>query len=302
MKHRKPAHTRRVLVHGSCSLITAVALATFVGVPAAAQEHSPTPSQPGVTSPDEPGAGGDRPLDPSGPTQPGVTPPQTPDDEATPPELATPQQPGVTPPRQAPLPVPGDNGDTPQDTDPEWEADDHSAASPDAGVTEEETPPQTAWQAPRTESAPAAPVVEMTGPHTELAGNIDAGPLAPGFAANGHYFSNPAGHAVTVGYRTPAGEGEVGASVEFVDSNTFRVSGFAGGAGLDDRVGDAMVDVTELNTARIAVEHWIRQQPGGAEALAALEQQPPVLPEGDIEPQTLDVGGATAEWGGSVQY
>lgn len=264
------------------------------------------------------------------PSQPGVTTPES--DHAAPeqkdPKLAKPTQPGVTPPRVAPLPVPGQQKPseplpavvpdqatpqpgqqsgqqaTPQpgqQAAPQQGAqnDNAQARQPDSSTLVQ---PQPRWQAPRLESAPAAPVVEMTGPHAEIGANIDGGTILPGHVANTHHFSNEAGYVGTIGYRTPTGSGEAGVSVEFVDKNTVKLTTYTGGEGLASNNTTTVFDTTELNQAKAAVEDWIREQPGGAAALDAAAQVKLPLQPGDFAPQTVDVGGVTTQWGGSLQY
>ncbi|WP_040794678.1 hypothetical protein [Nocardia higoensis] len=293
-------------------------------------------SQPGTA---QPGQGGEneqekKPENKPTPSQPGVT---TPEQEQVMPEpkkdpkLATPTQPGVTTPRVAPLPVPG-QAEAPQPAaTPEdgTEKPETAPAAPGAGETEPAAPgvekpkPQAGapaqagtpsetetlvqeprWSAPRLETAPAAPVVEMTGPHQEIGANIDGGAVLPGYVANTHHFSNEAGYVGTIGYATPTGAGEAGASVEFVDVNTIKVTTYTGGAGLADNKTEFVLDTTQVNEAKAAVESWIAAQPGGAAALEAAAQVklPPLVPAGDVAPQTVNVAGVTTQWGGSFQY
>lgn len=276
------------------------------------------------------------------PSQPGVTTPD-PDDEVMPdkkdPKLNRPTQPGVTTPRVAPLPVPGQDapgqsvpgeGAVAPDQVPGAEVapgapgSDQQAGTPavpgeneatpgldaETGVPSEESVPDTQtlvqprWEAPRNESAPPAPVVEMTGPHAEIGAAVDGGALLPGYVANTHHFSNEAGYVGTVGYTTPTGSGEAGVSVEFVDENTIHVNSFTGGEGLADNKTSVVLDTTQVNLAKAAVEDWIKAQPGGAAALEAAAQVklPPIVPAGDAPSQTVNVGGVTTQWGGSLQY
>lgn len=284
-------------------------------------ESKPTPSQPGVTTPEQDQVMPEPPKDP---------------------KLATPTQPGVTTPRVAPLPVPGqadapqpaatpeDGTDKPETDKPESDkpgaeqaepgaADGNEGAEPgttqprpQAGVPAEPGTPsepdtlvqEPRWSAPRLDSAPAAPVVEMTGPHQEIGANVDGGALLPGYVANTHHFSNGAGYVGTIGYSTPTGAGEAGASVEFIDVNTVKVTTYTGGAGLADNKSEFVLDTTQVNAAKAAVESWIAAQPGGAAALEAAAQVklPPLVPAGDVAPQTLNVAGVTTQWGGSFQY
>jgi len=278
-------------------------------------ESKPTPSQPGVTTPEQ--------------EQEQVMP--EPDKD---PKLATPTQPGVTTPRVAPLPVPGQGAQAPQPAATEEGAETPGAETVEPGATEETEPatpgatkpeqrvgtpdePGTSspsesetlvqeprWSAPRLETAPAAPVVEMTGPHQEIGANIDGGAVLPGYVANTHHFSNEAGYVGTIGYSTPTGAGEAGAAVEFIDVNTIKVTTYTGGAGLADNKSEFVLDTTQVNEAKAAVESWIAAQPGGAAALemAAQVTLPPLVPAGDVAPQTVNVAGVTTQWGGSFQY
>ncbi|MFG1794056.1 hypothetical protein [Nocardia sp. NPDC049149] len=271
---------------------------------------NPPPSQPGVTNPP--------------PSQPGVNTP----DPAMPnppkdPKLAQPSQPGVTTPRVAPLPVPGSKPDqpaqpaitpdTPQDqqkpVQPGTQQAPGTQAKPgdeNAQARQPETlaqpQQQPRWQAPRLEAAPPAPVVEMSGPHQEIGANVDGGNLLPGYAANTHHFNNESGYVGTIGYRTPAGAGEAGVSVEYVDANTVKVTTYTGGVGLADNKTISVFDTTQANLAKAAVENWIKEQPGGAAALEAAAQVKLPLQPGDLAPQTVEVGGVTTQWGGSLQY
>ncbi|MFR9752120.1 hypothetical protein ACL02S_13945 [Nocardia sp. 004] len=242
------------------------------------------------------------------------------------PQLTGPTQPGMTPPRVAPLPVPGQSTEAPQ-SEAELEQDGEQTApqpgaqaegdAEDTRNAEAQQPDnsmlvqpqrsqpqqqQQQWEAPRLEDAPPAPVVEMTGPHAELGANIDGGTLLPGYVANTHHFSNEAGYVGTIGYNTPAGAGEAGISVEFVDPNTIALTTYTGGEGVADNTATTVFDTTQLNMARAAVEDWIREQPGGAAALEAAAAIQPPLPSGEFPPQTIEVGGVITQWGGSLQY
>ncbi|WP_223518617.1 hypothetical protein [Nocardia sputi] len=323
----------------SLPLATAAAVATLFAAPAGAAPNdqpttppTPAPAQPGVNEspstpettqpePDKPESEQDRQKPESKPTpsQPGVTTPdqnQAVPDQKKDPRLAQPTQPGVTTPRVAPLPVPGQQ--QPSDPQPAVVPDqaapqpgEQAAPQPgtQGGNAEAREPesstlvqPQPRWQAPRLEAAPPAPVVEMTGPHAEIGANIDGGTVLPGHVANTHHFSNEAGYVGTIGYRTPTGAGEAGVSVEFVDKNTVKLTTYTGGEGLASNNTTAVFDTTQLNVAKAAVEDWIREQPGGAAALEAAAQVKLPLQPGDFAPQTVDVGGVTTQWGGSLQY
>lgn len=286
-------------------------------------------SQPGVTEPNQPGA--------STPSQPGVTTPQpgvtNPNENAPKPDdkLASPTQPGVTTPRVAPLPVPGQEGKvqpaivpdghhpTQPDRDPSTDQlkpdqdPDRTVVAPDRSQDDSQmdtlrgqqggsgADQQARWTSPSLDSAPAAPVVQMTGPHSEAGANIDGGALLPGYVANTHHFSNLDGYVGTVGYSTPDGVGDAGVSLEFVEANKIKVTSYTHVTGFDDLKSENYVDTTAPNAAKAAVEGWIKQQPGGAAALDAAAQVGR-LPQGDVAPQTVNVGGATTQWGGTVQY
>lgn len=289
-------------------------------------ESKPTPSQPGVTTPEQDQAMPEK-KDPklNRPTQPGVTTPRVaplpvpgqegqpapgqaapgqavPGQDAVAPDQApgTPQAPGAQDQPAATPSTPGGENRTAPGAAPQSQA--------PQGGTESDSPSQTLvqprWEAPRVDSAPAAPVVEMTGPHAEVGAAVDGGALLPGYVANTHHFSNQAGYVGTVGYTTPTGSGEAGVSVEFVDENTIHVSSFTGGEGLADAKSSVVLDTTQVNLAKAAVEDWIKAQPGGAAALDAAAQVklPPIVPPGDTAPTTVNVGGVTTQWGGSLQY
>ncbi|QIS01858.1 hypothetical protein F5X71_05580 [Nocardia brasiliensis] len=306
-------------------------------VPPTTAPPAPSPAQPGVNeappSPDTTKPDPNKPTVPPAPSpsQPGVT---TPDpDQVMPnpqkdPKLAQPTQPGVTTPRIAPLPVPGQK-DQPLPAvvpDPPAGAQDEqqpgepkqaqpgtapgTQAQPGTGENAQAQQPETLvqpqqqprWQAPQLQAAPPAPVVEMTGPHQEIGANIDGGSVLPGYVANTHHFNNEHGYVGTVGYRTPTGAGEAGVSVEYVDANTVKVTTYTGGEGLSDNKTISVFDTTQANLAKAAVENWIREQPGGAAALEAAAQVKLPLQPGDLAPQTVEVGGVTTQWGGSLQY
>ncbi|GAB2670968.1 hypothetical protein [Nocardia goodfellowii] len=344
MKHRKPNGAQRAVAGTSMPLAAAAVVATLLAAPAGAVPNEPTtpttpapaPVQPGTpdetpeTPAPQPGAPAEEPQEPSKPTpsQPGVT---TPDpDEVKPdpkkdPKLAAPTQPGVTTPRVAPLPVPGQQAEDlpaaavdPADPNAPKPAEPGTPAQPGAVQPKPQSnvpavqpesqenlvqePPR--WQAPRLQAAPAAPVVEMEGPRTEVSANVDGGALIPGFVANTHHFNNQAGYVGTIGYRTPTGAGEAGVSVEYLDTNSIKITSYTGGEGLADNKNSFLLDTTQANAAKSAVEQWIAAQPGGAAALeaAARVTLPSIIPAGDVAPQTVNVGGITTQWGGSVQY
>ncbi len=284
-------------------------------------EKKPTPSQPGVTTPDPNQVMPDPKKDPklSAPTQPGVTTPRvaplpvpgqsSPAQPATVPDPAnpgadtSPVQPGTTQPggSQQPGTARPGTGTPGGATNPGPDSNSRAAQPESESETLVQTP---RWEAPRLESAPAAPVVEMNGPRTEIGANVDGGTVLPGYVANTHHFSNQAGYVGTIGYRTPTGAGEAGVSVEFVDANTVSVTSYTGGEGLADNKNTLVLDTTQVNMAKAAVEQWIAQQPGGAAALEAASHVtlPAIVPQGDVVPQTVNVAGITTQWGGSVQY
>ncbi len=303
--------------------------------PGDAEPQGQTPNQPGVTTP-QPGTTS---------PQPGVT---TPNPNAPKPDQrdqAAPRQPGVTAPRVAPLPVPGQNNQgevqpavvpgqpngpqadqlKPQQPQPDQPQVAPRPAQPGQGgqgnqgngqnnldtLTDngpaEETQPR--WNAPSLHAAPAAPVVPMAGPHTEVGANIDGGGLVPGYVANTHHFSNLDGYVGTVGYSTPTGTGDGGVSLEYVEANKIKVTTYTHTTGIDDLksatgfadvTNETYVDTTQANAAKAAVEGWIRMQPGGEAAIAAAAQVGR-LPEGDFAPQIVNVVGVTTQWSGSVQ-
>ncbi|MGV9678077.1 hypothetical protein ACWDSJ_22605 [Nocardia sp. NPDC003482] len=278
------------------------------------QQPGTGPSQPGTTTPQQPGT--------TTPQQPGTTNPNGPD-------MAGPQQPGVTNPRVAPLPVPGQNNpnNNPPQTAPEPNAPNGSqdlkpGQQPQGPTTpsrpQQQQPQQQGggnsdnltggqgdqqqrWNSPSLQQAPAAPVVTMTGPHTEVGANVDGGALLPGFVANTHHFSNLDGYVGTIGYSTPTGSGDAGASVEFVEPNKIKLTYYTHATDREDAKAETYIDTTQANAAKAAVEGWIRQQPFGSEALDAAGRVGR-LPEGEIAPATVNVGGLTTQWGGDVQY
>ncbi|MCM6777770.1 hypothetical protein NDR87_30225 [Nocardia sp. CDC159] len=291
--------------------------------PCAPQQGPTTPSQPGVT-PQQPGVTTPQSPNPSTPQQPGVTTPQQPGTtNPDSPQMAGPQQPGVTAPRVAPLPVPGQNNQTPppqaapeqnnqqelkpgqqpeQGTAPTRPQQPQSGGNSDNLTGNQGTQQQEPrWNSPRLQQAPAAPVVPMTGPRTEIGANVDGGAVLPGFVANTRHFSNLDGYVGTIGYRTPTGSGDAGASLEFVEPNKIKVTYYTHVPDREDVKGETYVDTTQANAAKAAVEGWIRQQPGGAAALEAAARIGR-LPEGEIAPAQLNVAGVTTQWGGDVQY
>ncbi|MFF2552460.1 hypothetical protein ACFVUS_15760 [Nocardia sp. NPDC058058] len=285
----------------------------------------PQQSQPGVTTPGSP-----KPDT----TQPGTTVPSgetpktddtTPKPDAQPagvaPQANKPTQPGVTVPRVAPLPVPGQtapaipvqNPPAGTQTTPGVQPNKPGTAQPAVTtdqdqpdttlntLTGEQTKPKPQWQAPAVETAPAAPVVAMQGPHTEVGANIDGGAALPGFAANTHHFSNLDGYVGTIGYTTPGGTGEAGMSLDFTQVNQIKVTAFASAGPGDDRKLEFVLDSTVANQAKADTENFIRLLPGGGTILDAAAQIGK-LPQGDIPGQTTDLGGVTTQVGGSVQY
>ncbi|WP_330183209.1 hypothetical protein OHB26_05870 [Nocardia sp. NBC_01503] len=284
----------------------------------------PQRSQPGVTTPGSPQPGTTQP----GTTQPGATVPsgESPKTDDTQPAGVAPKdskptQPGVTVPRVAPLPVPGQQAPAipvqvppaPSTTKPDTQANNPGTVQP--AVTTDQDQPDTSlntltgepsvqkpqWQAPAVETAPAAPVVEMTGPHTEIGANVDGGATLPGFAANTHHFSNLDGYVGTIGYTTPGGTGEAGMSLDFTQVNQIKVTAFASAGAGDDRKMEFILDTTVANAVKADTENFIRLMPGGATILDAAAQIGR-LPAGDIPGQTTDLGGMTTQVGGSVQY
>ncbi|WP_240505209.1 hypothetical protein [Nocardia mangyaensis] len=312
---------------------------TTPATPAPAQPGTGTPSQEteGPETPENVKPGENKPgqTKPT-PAQPGVTSPAPGQPEGTP-ARPTPSQPGVTTPRIAPLPVPGQSAqDKPAAaTDEEGAAEAEtvpgeevpgeegtttpggqpSQALPtqptvpsDQGVTGEEAEtegPSTlmqepSWQAPRLVDAPAAPVVEMEGPRQEVGVTVDAGGLVPGVLANTHHYNNASGYVGTIGYRTPQGSGDAGVSVEYITENSIQVTTFNGGDGREDNTTVTVLDTTQANLAKAAVENWIKAQPGGTAALEAAAQATLPVP-GELL-QTVNVAGVTTQWGGSLQY
>ncbi|WP_330252436.1 hypothetical protein OG874_41245 [Nocardia sp. NBC_00565] len=316
----------------SLPLATAAAVATLFAAPAGAvpdQPSTPTnpapaPADPGTSAPTDqaqpettkpdPGKPETKPT----PSQPGVTTPdpnQVMPNQPKDPKLSVPTQPGVTTPRVAPLPVPGQTGpaipavvpETAPGTTPKpAEPGAVNPTDPNARTAQqpetETLVQQPRWQAPRFQQAPAAPVVEMDGPHQEISANIDGGSLASGYVANTHHFNNADGYVGTIGYRTPTGAGEAGVSVEYIGANTVKVTSYTGGEGLADNKTELVLDTTQANLAKAAVEHWIREQPGGEAALEAAAQVKLPVPPGELAPQTVNVAGVTTQWGGSLQY
>ncbi|WP_336085132.1 hypothetical protein [Nocardia sp. SSK8] len=270
------------------------------------------------------------------PAQPGVTSPEPGEPEEDTPVKVTPSQPGVTTPRVAPLPVPGqgnqvqpavhpETGATPDEDDektttpsqpgatspaqpsqtqPNVPSDEGTAGEESEGESREtlvQEPQEPAWQAPRLENAPAAPVVEMEGPHQEVGATIDANGLVPGLLANTHHYNNEHGYVGTIGYRAPGGGfGDAGVSVEYVGENSVKVTTFNGGDGRDDFTTVTVLDTTQANLAKAAVENWIKAQPGGAAAMEAAAKATLPVP-GELL-QTVNVAGVTTQWGGSLQY
>ncbi|MGW6427309.1 hypothetical protein ACWF82_31950 [Nocardia sp. NPDC055053] len=277
-------------------------------------ETKPTPAQPGVTSP--------------APGQPGQATPAKP----------TPSQPGVTTPRVAPLPVPGQTGQGSQaqpavsperaGTTPEQETTPGQPGTATPGQQSQGQPAQPSqaqptvpsgqgagadvedegsdqlvqtptWQAPHFADAPAAPVVEMEGPRQELGLSVDGGGVLPG-VVNTHHYNNASGYVGTVGYRTPTGYGDAGVSVEYIGENSVKVTTYNGGDGRADNTTVTVLDTTQANLAKAAVENWIKAQPGGVAAMEAAAKATLPVP-GELL-QTVNVAGVTTQWGGSLQY
>ncbi|MFI1915243.1 hypothetical protein [Nocardia sp. NPDC020380] len=279
------------------------------------------PNAPKTTDPNAPKA------DPNAPQQAGVGPQQ-----ANPPKTLNPSQPGVTVPREAPLPVPGQavpvqvqqqpgqqtvpnpsvpnqqpGQQQPNQQQPQQPGQAEPAINnqkphqdPDSTVVAPAVVETPKWQAPAVNTAPAAPVVQMNGPHTEVGANIDGGALAPGWAANTHHFSNLDGYVGTVGYTTPGGSNEAGVSLDFTTVNRIKVTAFAGTGADNDQKMEFVLDTTLPNEAKANAENWIRLMPGGATVLDAAAQIGK-LPAGEYPAQTVDVGGLTTQVGGSVQ-
>ncbi|MFG1768046.1 MULTISPECIES: hypothetical protein [Nocardia] len=273
-------------------------------------ETKPTPAQPGVTSPAPGQPGQETPVKPT-PSQPGVTSPRVAplpvpgqSQPAVQPERAgaTPDQPGTTKPETGTTPTqPSQPGATPgqQQTQPSvpqgtGNGTEAEVESPDTLVQE---PKEPAWQAPRLANAPAAPVVEMEGPRQEIGVTVDGA----GILANTHHYNNASGYVGTVGYRTPGGGfGDAGVSVEYVGANEVKVTTFNGGDGRSDNTTVTVLDTTQANLAKAAVENWIKAQPGGTAALDAAAKATLPVP-GELL-QTLNVAGVNTQWGGSIQY
>lgn len=276
-------------------------------------ETKPTPAQPGVTSPAPGQPEQATPVKPT-PSQPGVTKPRTAPlpvpgqaQPAVQPERAgaTPDQPGTTTPETGTTPsqpgtTPSQPGATPgQQTQPTVPSDQGTGTqaeveSPDTLIQE---PKEPTWQAPRLANAPAAPVVEMEGPHQEIGATIDGA----GILANTHHYNNASGYVGTVGYRAPGGGfGDAGVSVEYVGANEVKVTTFTGGDGRSDNTTVTVLDTTQANLAKAAVENWIKAQPGGTAALDAAAKATLPVP-GELL-QTLNVAGVNTQWGGSLQY
>lgn len=332
VKYRKSGWPNSAaVVNSSLPLATAAAVATLLAAPASAAvdanpgtagspiaqpgddspqtaNPAPSPSQPGVTQ--TPDQQGNAPT----PSQPGVTTPGP--DQQQPPQAApptSPTQPGVTTPREAPLPVPGQEegylSPTPEGqgqpaTPGQQEPNANNQQPGQHGQPSAPEESQQSWAPQPLPSAPAAPVVRVKGPHTDVQANIDGGTLLPGYVANTHHFTNPHGYVGTAGVGTPTGRGEVGISVEFAGPNTVNVSSFTGGNGLPDRTYKTTIDTTGPNAAKAAVENWIRAQPGGEAAYQAAAQVkvPPLIPPGTVGPQTVQVAGTTTQWGSQAQY
>jgi hypothetical protein len=283
-----------------------------------------TTPQPGVTSP--PGQGNQGPAL-AGPTQPGVTTPRVaplpvPGEEnegqagsvqpAGVPGQSTPNgtQPGTlqpTPPQDQGVNTPSGPGTSTNPAAPSGSTPQSQGGSQDQGGSTQSLSGnhgtqqnQPHWSAPSLDTAPAAPVVTMTGPHTEVGANVDGGTLLPGYVANTHHFSNLDGYVGTIGYNTPTGAGDAGVSVEFIEANKIKITGYSHATGTNDAKSVGYIDTTQANAAKAAVEGWIREQPGGAAALDAAGRVGR-LTQSELAPQTIHVAGVTTQWGGSVQ-
>ncbi|MFC4125011.1 hypothetical protein [Nocardia rhizosphaerae] len=301
---------------------------------------TPAPAQPGTNeteAPESPAQATPENAEPGEttptPAQPGVT---TPAPGESTPVRPTPSQPGVTTPRVAPLPVPGQSGQDgeaqsavqpDEDAEPDEEttpgesettpgqqeqtpgtqsqgrpAQAQPSAPSDEGV-EEGGPDQLVqtptWEAPHFADAPAAPIVEMEGPHQEIGVSVDGGGVLPG-VVNTHHYNNASGYVGTIGYRTPGGFGDAGVSVEYIGENSVKVTTYNGGDGRPDNTTVTVLDTTQANLAKAAVENWIKAQPGGVAAMEAAAKATLPVP-GELL-QTANVAGVTAQWGGSLQY
>ncbi|AYF79061.1 hypothetical protein D7D52_15535 [Nocardia yunnanensis] len=223
-------------------------------------------------------------------TQPAVVAPATPDQAATPGQSATPGQ-------QQPV-KPNDRTAQPAVNTPQQDPSvDTITGQPGATAPQQ----QPRWQSPAIDTAPAAPVVAMTGPHTEFGVNLDGGAVLPGWAANTHHFSNLDGYVGTIGYTTPGGIGEAGMSLDFTTVNQIKVTAFAGSGPDNDQKTEFVLDTAAANAAKADAENFIRLLPGGATVLEAAAQIGK-LPEGERPSQSVDIGGVTAQVGQSVQY
>ncbi|MFJ2838612.1 MULTISPECIES: hypothetical protein [Nocardia] len=270
------------------------------GQPGQATPATPTPSQPGVTSPrvaplPVPGQTGQ-----GGQAQPAVQPERagtTPQEETTPGQQGTtPGQQGTTPGQPGTTPGGQQSQGQPSQTQPSVPSDQGTATEGEGSDQLVQTP---TWQAPHFTDAPAAPVVEMEGPHQEVGVSIDGGGVLPG-VVNTHHYNNASGYVGTVGYRTPTGFGDAGVSVEYIGENSVKVTTYNGGDGRADNTTVTVLDTTQANLAKAAVENWIKAQPGGAAAIEAAAKATLPVP-GELL-QTVNVAGVTTQWGGSLQY
>ncbi len=280
-------------------------------------ETKPTPAQPGVTSPAPGQPGQATPATPT-PSQPGVTTPRVaplpvpgqtgqngeaqsavqPERTGTTPEQeTTPGQPGTTPGQQGGT-TPGQQsqGQPAQPSQTQPSAPTEEGAEDEGSDQLVQTP---TWQAPHFADAPAAPVVEMEGPHQEIGVSVDGGGVLPG-VVNTHHYNNASGYVGTVGYRTPTGFGDAGVSVEYIGENSVKVTSYTGGDGRADNTTVTVLDTTQANLAKAAVENWIKAQPGGVAAMEAAAKATLPVP-GELL-QTVNVAGVTTQWGGSLQY
>ncbi|MFC4377569.1 hypothetical protein ACFO5K_26160 [Nocardia halotolerans] len=293
------------------------------GAPEQTEQETPEKAKPGETTPT--------------PAQPGLTTPAPDEPEKAEP---TPSQPGLTTPRVAPLPVPGqdnepqpavhpgtgaqeetapgqeetapgqeesapEQGSTPGQDQPSQAqpapSDQGAGDGPDTLLQEPKAAEEPSWQAPRLANAPAAPVVEMEGPRQEVGVTVDGGALLPGVLANTHHYNNESGYVGTIGYRAPGGGfGDAGVSVEYITENSVKVTTFNGGDGRADNTTVTVLDTTQANLAKAAVENWIKAQPGGTAAMEAAAKATLPVP-GELL-QTINVAGVTTQWGGSLQY
>ncbi len=276
--------------------------------PATPSPATPAPQQPGTTpAPQQPGTSPQQP----GTSQPGVTNPADPTKPKDP-NMATPSQPGVTTPSvtppMAPLPVPGQKE---QAVVPPLQ-DQVVTPTPVPGQPQQQQPQQqpvltpeqpavvqpSPYRVPSNPSAPPAPVVPMKGQHVEVQANVEGGPVAPGVVANTHHFGNSAGYVGTAGFRTPTGTGEAGIAVDTTNPDIVKVTTYTKANATEPQKNSFEIDVRPAKAA----EQWVRMQPGGNAVVDAIQSvKLPVIPEGGLAPQKVNVGGVVVDWGGSAQ-